>query len=75
MITSSNPPASAIVTILMLIPNLGFGGAQRVFHDHSLLLAGRHEVTEVAFNLTEGHAFPTGNKILSLDVPGDFART
>jgi len=70
MITSSNPPASARATILMLIPNLGFGGAQRVFHDHSLLFAGRHEVTEVAFNLTEGHAFPTDNKILSLDVPG-----
>ena len=44
----------------MLIPNLGFGGAQRVFHDHSLLLATRHNVTEAVFNLDEGHAFPSG---------------
>ena len=54
----------------MLIPNLGFGGAQRVFHDHSLLLATRHDVTEAVFNLDEGHAFPSGNDIVNLDVPG-----
>ena len=54
----------------MLIPNLGFGGAQRVFHDHSLLLATRHDVTEAVFNLDEGHAFPSGNAIVSLGVPG-----
>ena len=54
----------------MLIPNLGFGGAQRVFHDHSLLLARAHDVTEVVFNRDEGHAFPSGNHLLSLDVPG-----
>ena len=54
----------------MLIPNLGFGGAQRVFHDHSLLLATRHDVTEGVFNLDHGHAFPSGNAIVSLDVAG-----
>ena len=54
----------------MLIPNLGFGGAQRVFHDHSRLLASRFDVTDVAFNLDHGHAFPSGNKVASLDVPG-----
>lgn len=54
----------------MLIPNMGFGGAQRVFHDHSMLLAQKHAVTEVAFNLDEGHAFPSGQQTLSLDVPG-----
>ena len=56
--------------ILMLIPNLGFGGAQRVFHDHSRLLASRHHITDVVFNLDHGHAFPSGNPIVSLDVPG-----
>ena len=54
----------------MLITNLTFGGAQRVFHDHSQLLGAAHEVTEVVFNAAEGHAFPTGNEVLSLDVPG-----
>ncbi len=54
----------------MLIPNLGFGGAQRVFHDHSRLLARRFDVTDVAFNLDTGHAFPSGNPVVSLDVAG-----
>lgn len=54
----------------MLIPNLGFGGAQRVFHDLSRLLASRHDVTDVVFNLDQGHAFPSGNPIISLDVLG-----
>ena len=49
---------------------MGFGGAQRVFHDHSALLATRHSVTEVVFNRDEGHAFPSDNELLSLDVPG-----
>lgn len=57
-------------TILMLITNLTFGGAQRVFYDHSQLLAERHDVTEIVFNLADGHAFSTGNELLSLDVPG-----
>ena len=54
----------------MLITNLTFGGAQRVFFDHSQLLARKHDVTEITFNLADGHAFATGNEILSLDVPG-----
>lgn len=54
----------------MLIPNLGFGGAQRVFHDHSRLLGRQFEVTEVAFNLDHGHAFPSGNAVASLEVAG-----
>ena len=54
----------------MLITNLTFGGAQRVFFDHSQLLAREHDVTEITFNLADGHAFSTGNEILSLDVPG-----
>jgi glycosyltransferase involved in cell wall biosynthesis len=54
----------------MLITNLTFGGAQRVFHDHSRLLGTAHDVTEAVFNAAEGYAFPTGNAVLSLDVPG-----
>ena len=59
---------------MMLITNLTFGGAQRVFYDQSQLLARRHDVTEVVFNLDQGHAFATGNEILSLDVPGGGGR-
>ena len=54
----------------MLITNLTFGGAQRVFYDHSQLLARAHDITEITFNFADGHAFATGNEILSLDVPG-----
>ena len=54
----------------MLITNLTFGGAQRVFFDHSRLLGVRHDVTEIVFNRADGHAFESGNSILSLDVAG-----
>lgn len=63
-------PSEARLRLLMLIPNLGFGGAQRVFHDHSRLLAERFDVTDVAFNLDHGHVFPSGNPVISLDVAG-----
>jgi len=67
----TGPPSStARAALLMLIPNLGFGGAQRVFHDHSRLLASQFDVTDVAFNLEHGHAFPSGNPVVNLGVPG-----
>lgn len=55
--------------ILMIIPNLGFGGAQRVFHDISVALATQHTVVECVFNVEDGHAFPSGNELVSLNVP------
>ena len=54
----------------MLIPNLGFGGAQRVFHDHSVELGKRYKVYECVFNKEDGVAFPTSNELLDLQVPG-----
>lgn len=54
----------------MLIPNLGMGGAQRVFQEHSQLLAERYRVVDIAFNLDGGERFPTGNPLLTLDVAG-----
>jgi len=54
----------------LLIPNLGFGGAQRVFHDHSVALAKKYKVYECVFNKEEGVAFPTDNELLDLQVPG-----
>ena len=56
--------------ILLLIPNLGLGGAQRVFHDHSVELAKHYTVTEAVFNAEGGDMYPSGNKVVSLDVAG-----
>jgi glycosyltransferase involved in cell wall biosynthesis len=53
----------------MIIPNLGFGGAQRVFHDLSVCLGRTFDVTECVFNLKDGHAYPSSNNLISLDVP------
>jgi glycosyltransferase involved in cell wall biosynthesis len=55
--------------ILMLITNLSLGGAQRVFFDQSLILTENYEIIECVFNIAEGHAFKTGNKIIDLKVP------
>ncbi|HMG93394.1 MAG TPA: glycosyltransferase [Chryseolinea sp.] len=56
--------------ILMLIPNLNFGGAQRVFYNLSLELSKQYKVVECVFNFDAGHAFVSGNEVLSLDVAG-----
>lgn len=61
-----NPSAD----ILLLIPNLGLGGAQRVFHDHSVELAKHYAITEAVFNLEGGDLYPSGNPVVSLDVSG-----
>ena len=56
--------------ILLIIPNLGMGGAQRVFHDHSVELVKHYSVTEAVFNLEGGDLYPSGNPVVSLDVSG-----
>jgi glycosyltransferase involved in cell wall biosynthesis len=56
--------------LLMVIPNLGLGGAQRAFHDHSVELQKRYDVTEAVFNLDEPNIYPSGNKLENLDVAG-----
>jgi glycosyltransferase involved in cell wall biosynthesis len=56
--------------LLLLIPNLGLGGAQRVFHDHSVELAKHYAVTEAVFNVDEGDMYPSGNEMRSLEVAG-----
>ena len=57
-------------SLLLLIPNLGMGGAQRVFHDHSVELAKSYAVTEAVFNLDDGDLYPSGNPVVSLEVGG-----
>jgi len=56
-------------TILLLIPNLGFGGAQRVFRDHSVELAKQHNVYECVFNADHSLVYPSGNELIDLKVP------
>jgi glycosyltransferase involved in cell wall biosynthesis len=56
--------------ILLLIPNLGLGGAQRVFHDHSIELSKCYCVTEVVFNLDSSNVYASQDKVKSLDVAG-----
>jgi glycosyltransferase involved in cell wall biosynthesis len=56
--------------LLLIIPNRGLGGAQRVFHDHSVELSKYYQVTEVVFNKDDADLYPSGNPVVSLDVPG-----
>ena len=56
--------------VLLLIPNLDFGGAQRAFYFMSTELAKEYNVFECAFNTDAGIAYPTTNQLLTLDVPG-----
>ena len=56
--------------ILMLITNLTFGGAQRVFHDHNQLLSARFDVRDAVFNLADGQAFETEQPVIDLAVSG-----
>lgn len=53
----------------MLIPNLDFGGAQRVFYEHATVFSERYQVIECAFNMDYGQAYPSTNTIISLQVP------
>lgn len=41
--------------LLLLITNLGKGGAQRVFHDHALAFSAVHDVEEAVFDLGHDH--------------------
>ncbi|SHJ08765.1 Glycosyltransferase involved in cell wall bisynthesis [Hymenobacter daecheongensis DSM 21074] len=55
--------------ILLLIPQLTYGGAERVFHDHGQELAKHHRVIECVFDSGTEVAFPTQNTLVALDVP------
>ncbi|TGE23228.1 glycosyltransferase [Hymenobacter metallicola] len=64
-----NTPAPARKNILLLIPQLTYGGAERVFHDHGQELARHHHVVECVFDSSTEVAFPTQNTLVALDVP------
>jgi glycosyltransferase involved in cell wall biosynthesis len=56
--------------ILMVIPNLGLGGAQRAFSDHSIALSKYYDVTEAVFARDSENLYPTGKQPEVLGVGG-----
>lgn len=57
-------------TILLIIPNLDFGGAQESFSKLSLLLSKEYRVINIVFNTTQMANYELGGSLCSLDVPG-----
>ncbi len=56
--------------LLLLIPHVGLGGAQRVFRDHSVALAERYSVEEAIFNDDHFVVYESGNVLHNLEVTG-----
>jgi len=56
--------------ILMVIPYLGFGGAQKVFCNLSKELSRNYKIIECGFNEKDGYAYPSGNELIYLNVHG-----
>lgn len=63
-------PETVRKKLLMVIPNLGLGGAQRAFHDHSVELTKYYDVTEAVFDFDSDNLYPSGNLLESLRVVG-----
>lgn len=56
--------------LLLLIPNLGRGGAQRVFHQHREFFSDDYNVVSCVFNFDGAFSNELNENIISLDVPG-----
>lgn len=56
--------------VLLLIPNLDFGGAQRSFSKISIGLTEHCDVDVAVFNTEAGVAFPYGGNLIDLKVAG-----
>lgn len=56
--------------VLMVIPNLNFGGAQRSFNNLANELAKKYNVWVCVFNTEDGIAFDYSPKIIDLKIPG-----
>ena len=52
----------------MILPDFGYGGAERSFSKLSVELAKHFEVVVVVFNLSLNQVYPVGGKVLSLGV-------
>lgn len=58
------------LNILLLIPNLDFGGAQRAFFYLGNHLSEKHQVYDCVFNTETGIAYEGKNELIELGVPG-----
>lgn len=56
--------------LLLVIPNLGRGGAQRVFHQHRQFFSNDYNVFCCVFNFDGAFPHEINDDIISLDVPG-----
>ena len=55
--------------ILLVIPNLDFGGAQRVFSEQARILSAHYKIIECDFDKSNNRAYPAYGSIVSLGVP------
>lgn len=55
--------------MLLIIPNLGSGGAQRIFHQHRQFFSDDFNVVSCVFNFDGAFAEEKKDNIISLDVP------
>src|SRR5258708_2222586 len=54
--------------ILLIIPNMDFGGAQRSFSKLSTVLAEKYNIVNVVFNKEDGISYPLAGETISLDI-------
>jgi glycosyltransferase involved in cell wall biosynthesis len=66
----SNNKREKKLNILLVIPELGFGGAQKSISNLSVEFSKKHNVFLCIFNNDMGIAFPFGGEILELDIRG-----
>lgn len=52
----------------MILPDFGYGGAERSFSNLSVILSERYEIVVVVFNTASTQTYPLGGKLLSLEV-------
>lgn len=55
--------------ILMLAPDLGYGGAEKSFSRWAEILSENHEVIRVVFNKAGNNTYLADHNVISLDVP------
>lgn len=56
--------------ILMITPDLGYGGAEKSFSRWADMLSAHHDVTRVVFNTAEENVYLKNRDLVSLDIPG-----
>ncbi|HNC13913.1 MAG TPA: hypothetical protein PLF59_19180, partial [Cyclobacteriaceae bacterium] len=55
--------------ILMIAPDLGYGGAEKSFSRWADLFSEEHDVTLVVFNTASENVYVPSHKLISLNVP------